>query len=196
VLAAAQEVGRPTFFGVLIITIVYVPILSLTGIEGKMFQPMALTVIFALVGALSSRSRSCRCSARGCCAGGSRRRTMARPRGQGAYRPVLAVRAAPPLAPRRRGRCALRRRRACCSPGSAPSSCPQLDEGSFAAHMIRTTSIGLDAAIAMQERSEKFLKEALPRGHPHLLPHRHGGGRHRPDGRQRRRHLHLLSTAL
>jgi len=45
-------VGRPTFFGVLIITIVYIPILSLTGIEGKMFKPMALTVIYALVGAL------------------------------------------------------------------------------------------------------------------------------------------------
>ena len=40
------------FFGVLIITVVYVPILALTGIEGKMFKPMALTVIFALVGAL------------------------------------------------------------------------------------------------------------------------------------------------
>ena len=48
VLSAAKEVGRPTFFGVLIITIVYVPILSLTGIEGKMFKPMALTVIYAL----------------------------------------------------------------------------------------------------------------------------------------------------
>ena len=52
VLSAAKEVGRPTFFGVFIITIVYVPILSLTGIEGKMFKPMALTVIFALIGAL------------------------------------------------------------------------------------------------------------------------------------------------
>ena len=52
VLSAAKEVGRPTFFGVLIITIVYVPILSLTGIEGKMFKPMALTVIYALIGAL------------------------------------------------------------------------------------------------------------------------------------------------
>ena len=41
------------FFGVLIITVVYVPILALTGIEGKMFQPMALTVMFALGGALA-----------------------------------------------------------------------------------------------------------------------------------------------
>src|SRR5438876_11064974 len=40
------------FFGVLIITIVYLPILALTGIEGKMFHPMALTVMLALTGAL------------------------------------------------------------------------------------------------------------------------------------------------
>ncbi|MEY2408590.1 MAG: heavy metal efflux system protein [Verrucomicrobiota bacterium] len=50
--AASQQVGRPMVFGVAIITIVYVPILALTGIEGKMFKPMALTVIFALVGSL------------------------------------------------------------------------------------------------------------------------------------------------
>jgi cobalt-zinc-cadmium resistance protein CzcA len=49
---SAKEVANPMFFGVLIITIVYVPILALTGIEGKMFRPMALTVIFALVGSL------------------------------------------------------------------------------------------------------------------------------------------------
>ncbi len=39
-------------FGVFIITIVYLPILTLTGIEGKMFKPMAMTVLFALAGAL------------------------------------------------------------------------------------------------------------------------------------------------
>jgi cobalt-zinc-cadmium resistance protein CzcA len=49
---SAKEVANPMFFGVLIITVVYVPILALTGIEGKMFRPMALTVIFALVGSL------------------------------------------------------------------------------------------------------------------------------------------------
>jgi cobalt-zinc-cadmium resistance protein CzcA len=39
---------------------------------------------------------------------------------------------------------------------------PQLDEGSFATHMIRTTSIGLDASLAMQERAEKVLVEKFP----------------------------------
>jgi cobalt-zinc-cadmium resistance protein CzcA len=52
VLNACMEVGRPVVFAVAIIMIVYLPILSLTGIEGKMFKPMALTVVFALLGSL------------------------------------------------------------------------------------------------------------------------------------------------
>ncbi len=52
VLAASKQVGSPMVFGVLIITVVYIPILALTGIEGKMFHPMALTVMLALGGAL------------------------------------------------------------------------------------------------------------------------------------------------
>lgn len=49
---AGMQVGSPMFFGVLIITLVYLPILALTGIEGKMFHPMAITVMLALGGAL------------------------------------------------------------------------------------------------------------------------------------------------
>jgi cobalt-zinc-cadmium resistance protein CzcA len=49
---AAIEVRRPTMFGELIIMIVYLPILALEGVEGKLFQPMALTIIFALLGSL------------------------------------------------------------------------------------------------------------------------------------------------
>jgi cobalt-zinc-cadmium resistance protein CzcA len=52
VLAASKQVGTPMFFGIVIITVVYIPILALTGIEGKMFHPMALTVMLALAGAL------------------------------------------------------------------------------------------------------------------------------------------------
>lgn len=49
---SAREVSRPTLFGVGIIMMVYLPILTLQGIEGKMFRPMALTVLLALAGAL------------------------------------------------------------------------------------------------------------------------------------------------
>ena len=49
---AGREVARPVFFAVLIIILVYLPLLTLQGVEGKMFKPMALTVVFALVGSL------------------------------------------------------------------------------------------------------------------------------------------------
>ena len=52
ILQAGREVLRPIFFAVGIIIIVYLPILSLQGVEGKMFRPMAITVILALVGSL------------------------------------------------------------------------------------------------------------------------------------------------
>jgi cobalt-zinc-cadmium resistance protein CzcA len=52
ILNACLEVARPVVFAVAIIAIVYLPILSLRGIEGKMFVPMALTVVFALLGSL------------------------------------------------------------------------------------------------------------------------------------------------
>ena len=50
--SATSEVIRPSLFGVLIIALVYVPIFALTGVEGKMFHPMAITVVMALTAAL------------------------------------------------------------------------------------------------------------------------------------------------
>ena len=162
VLSAAKEVGRPTFFGVLIITIVYVPILSLTGIEGKMFKPMALTVIYALIGALifSLTLMPVLCSYVLRAKISEKDNFVIRFLKQ-VYEPVL--------------RLALRFR--IFFVGSAvglfaiallvfgrlgAEFVPQLDEGSFATHMIRTTSIGLDASIAMQERAEKVLIKEFP----------------------------------
>ncbi len=49
---SVKEMARPIFFGVLIITVVYMPILSLEGIEYKMFSPMVFTICFALLGSL------------------------------------------------------------------------------------------------------------------------------------------------
>ncbi|PTY04210.1 CusA/CzcA family heavy metal efflux RND transporter [Opitutaceae bacterium EW11] len=162
VLAAAKEVGRPTFFGVLIITIVYVPILSLTGIEGKTFRPMALTVIYALVGALilalTLMPVLCSFVLRGRIA---EKDNFALRFAKKIYEPAL--------------RAALRLRWLFVGAAVAlfalsiavfgrlgAEFVPQLDEGSFAAHMIRTTSIGLDASIAMQERTEKIVKDTFP----------------------------------
>ena len=162
VLSAAKEVGRPTFFGVLIITIVYVPILSLTGIEGKMFKPMALTVIYALIGALilSLTLMPVLCS--------YILRTRISEKDnfvirflKRIYEPVLRI------ALRFRilfigGAVALFAMALLVFGRLGAEFVPQLDEGSFATHMIRTTSIGLDASIAMQERAEKVLIEKFP----------------------------------
>jgi len=49
---ATTEVLNPSIFGVIIITVVYLPIFSLSGVEGKMFHPMAITVVMALLSAL------------------------------------------------------------------------------------------------------------------------------------------------
>ena len=52
ILGACREVARPVVFSVGIITLVYLPVLGLSGVEGRMFRPMALTVVFALLGSL------------------------------------------------------------------------------------------------------------------------------------------------
>lgn len=52
VMNAAKEVGRPIVFAIFIIVSVYLPLFSLEGIEGKMFHPLALTFIYAILGAL------------------------------------------------------------------------------------------------------------------------------------------------
>ncbi|WP_047309063.1 efflux RND transporter permease subunit [Rhodopseudomonas palustris] len=51
IIAGSREVIKPSLFGTLIIAVVYLPVLTLTGVEGKMFTPMALTVLMALLGA-------------------------------------------------------------------------------------------------------------------------------------------------
>lgn len=52
ILEAAREVMNPVAFAILIIIVVFLPLFSLTGLEGKMFKPMALTITFAMIGSL------------------------------------------------------------------------------------------------------------------------------------------------
>ena len=162
VLIAAKEVANPMFFGVCIITVVYVPILALTGIEGKMFRPMAITVIFALVGsmALALTLMPALCTY---ILGGIIREkdSLLLHWTKAMYEPIL--------------RFSLRFRWLVVTVAFGlltlsgllfnrlgAEFVPQLDEGSFATHMIRTTSIGIDASLAMQQRGEKLLLEKFP----------------------------------
>lgn len=162
VVEAARQVVNPMFFGVLIITLVYVPILVLTGIEGKMFRPMAATVIFALVGslllALTLMPLLCAWFLKGRIKEGDNWLVSAF---KAVYRPVLrfalAYRFAVVLAAVIAGAGA-----ALVYGRLGAEFIPQLDEGSFAIQMIRTTSISLDASLDLQKRAEKELLKRFP----------------------------------
>lgn len=52
ILAAAQEIGRPMFFAILIIIAVFLPVFTLQGIEGKLFKPLAYAVTFSMIGSM------------------------------------------------------------------------------------------------------------------------------------------------
>lgn len=52
IMEAAKEVGRPVFFAVMIITIVFAPLFALQGVEGKLFQPMAISIVLAMLASL------------------------------------------------------------------------------------------------------------------------------------------------
>ncbi len=52
ILEASREVGRPVFFAVLIIIVVFTPLFTLEGVEGKLFQPMAISIVLAMLSSL------------------------------------------------------------------------------------------------------------------------------------------------
>ena len=162
VLVASREVANPMFFGVLIITVVYFPILALTGIEGKMFKPMAITVILALVGALilalTLMPALCSLLIRGKV---EEKDNFAVRFFKRAYQPMLA------FALRFRwivvtGAAALFALSLIVFSTLGAEFVPQLDEGSLTVQMIRSTSVGLSASVELQKRSERMLNEKFP----------------------------------
>jgi len=155
--AASHEVRRATAFGETIIIMVYVPILTLAGIEGKLFHPMALTVIFALTAAfvlsLTFIPAMVALIVRGKVAE-EENRLMAFARR--VYAPVLDF--------------ALRRRLVVLGAAVAvlvagvvqfarlgQEFIPRLDEGDIAMHAMRIPSTGIEQSTRMQLRVEKAL---------------------------------------
>jgi cobalt-zinc-cadmium resistance protein CzcA len=162
ILSACKQVGTPTVFGVAIITIVYLPMFTLTGVEGKMFRPMAFTVVFALIGALilALTVVPVLCSFFMTAKVSEEDNFLIR-FAKRLYAPVLAF--------------SLRMRWLMTGVAVAifalsalvftrlgAEFIPQLDEGSMAAQMIRTTSIGLTPSIEMQTAAEKLMLEKFP----------------------------------
>lgn len=162
VLHSAKEVANPMFFGVLIITVVYLPILALQGIEGKMFTPMAVVVMLALGGSLvlALTLMPVLCSF---LLGGNIREkdnwlvTLVKQ----LYTPLLTF--------------GLRFRWLVVLPMFAlfgfslivfsrlgSEFIPQLDEGDITLQFIRSSSAGLTSSVDLQKQSENILRRDFP----------------------------------
>ncbi|WP_349615850.1 efflux RND transporter permease subunit [Azotobacter salinestris] len=157
--AATAEVIRPSLFGLGIITAVYLPIFALGGIEGRMFQPMAITVVLALSGAmllsLTFVPAAIALFLRGRVAEHDTRLMRWARRG---YAPVLG------WSLRRRGwviAAALALVAACGALATRLGSefVPSLDEGDIALHALRIPGTSLDQAIRMQATLEARIKQ-------------------------------------
>ncbi|GHG62927.1 cation transporter [Alishewanella longhuensis] len=159
VFSATMEVIKPSLFGVAIITVVYIPIFALTGVEGKMFHPMAATVVMALLAAMVL-SVTLVPAAVAVFMGGkiSEHEGRVMRAGKSLYRPllkgVLKLRALVLLA-------ATALVAACLWLASTLGSefIPQLDEGDIALHAMRITGTGLEQSVQMQEILEQRIKQ-------------------------------------
>lgn len=159
VFQATNEVIRPSLFGVLIITVVYIPLFSLTGVEGKMFQPMAATVIMALIAAMLF-SITIVPAAVATFMGGkvSEKESFIIVAAKSAYRPIIH------LALKLRwivlvGSVVLVVGSFWLATRLGSEFVPQLDEGDIALHAMRIPGTGIEQAVAMQKTLESTLME-------------------------------------
>ena len=159
VFQATNEVIRPSLFGVLIITVVYIPLFSLTGVEGKMFQPMAATVIMALIAAMLF-SITIVPAAVAMFMGGkvSEKESFIIVAAKSGYRPIIH------LALKLRwivlvGSVVLVVGSLWLATRLGSEFVPQLDEGDIALHAMRIPGTGIEQAVAMQKTLESTLME-------------------------------------
>ncbi|MDG2530954.1 efflux RND transporter permease subunit [Caulobacter endophyticus] len=155
VASAAGEVIRPSLFGILIITLVYVPIFALTGVEGKMFHPMAITVVIALTAALVLSLTFVPAAVAMFVTGKveeKESRIMAGARRL--YEPALetALRLRVPFVA---GAALLVVLAALAASRMGSEFAPSLDEGDIAMHAMRIPGTSLTQAVAMQAALEK-----------------------------------------
>jgi cobalt-zinc-cadmium resistance protein CzcA len=155
---ACREVARPVVFGVGIILLVYLPILSLRGVEGKMFRPMALTVIFALVTSLGLALLLMPVLASIFLRSVSEKEPILVRWAKAVYRPLLglAIRAPAAVMGVAAGVFALS---AFTAAHMGAVFIPKLDEGSVGIQATRLPSVSLETSVAMTSRLEKCLLE-------------------------------------
>lgn len=161
---AAVEVRRPTLFGELIIAIVYLPILTLEGVEGKLFRPMALTVVFALMGSMLlsltlmpvlaslglGRPRE-----------GHDHRTWLVRALEAVYRPVLHAALANPAAVLAVALLGLAAGGLIAGRLGA-EFVPRLREGAITINTVRLASVSLEESVRYGLHIERLLKESFP----------------------------------
>ena len=156
---ATNEVIRPSLFGVMIITVVYIPLFSLTGVEGKMFHPMAATVVMALLAALVLSLTIVPAMVAIFMSGKiSEKESPIIVAAKSAYEPALKG--------------ALKAKKAVLASALAlvlvsgwlattmgSEFIPQLNEGDIALHAMRIPGTGLEQAVKMQSMLEERIKE-------------------------------------
>lgn len=158
VFEASREVRRATMFGELIIMIVYLPILTLTGIEGKMFYPMAFTVLAALLGAMILSVTFVPAAVAIFVTGRvSERESLPVRWAERAYVPSLSV------AMRNRsvtvaGALALMLVTGAMATRLGSEFLPSLDEGDLLVHALRIPGTSLSTAVEMQHALERKFK--------------------------------------
>lgn len=162
VLQGAREVARPVVFAVGIIMIVYIPILTLQGIEGKMFRPMAMTVLFALGGSLVLALTLMPAMASLIFKKGvSEKETWLIRKAKALHEPIL--------------RWAVKRRAvtigvalailvgaASLTPFLGAEFVPTLDEGAIAVQATRLPSVSLEESVRSTTRIENAIRENFP----------------------------------
>jgi len=159
--AACHEVARPVAFAVGIIIIVYVPILALTGVEGKMFRPMALTVVFALAGSLICALTLMPVLASVFLKNVREKDPILYRLAKWAYLPCLGrVVKHPVLVFATAGMLFIASLGLIRNMGA--EFIPQLDEGSIAMQIWRLPSVSLEKSNEISTRAEKVLKEEFP----------------------------------
>ena len=160
---SAVAMSRPVFFSVLVILLVYVPVLSLQGVDGKMFRPMASTVIFALAGALVLSLTFIPAAASMLLRPQDvpKREPLLLRTAHRLYLPVLARAIAHPLL-------VFASAIALLAVGvwlvlrAGSSFVPQLDEGDLVVQTTRSPDVSLETAVDASSRMERALLEHVP----------------------------------
>lgn len=157
--SASAEVIKPSLFGLFIIAAVYIPIFALSGVEGKMFHPMALTVVIALTGAMALSLTFVPAAVAQFVTGKvSEKETKAMRRVTNVYGPMLerAVNARKVVVA---SAAVLTVLAGLLASRLGTEFIPNLDEGDIALHALRIPGTSLTQAIGMQRQLEAAIKQ-------------------------------------